>query len=319
MISLTGETFSPLHHMPHAKASFSIHNSPLSEGAVLGFEYGYNVFAPETLVIWEAQYGDFANSAQVIIDQFIAAGRAKWGQKSGLVMLLPHGHEGQGPEHSSGRLERFLLLAAENNWTIANLTSAAQYFHILRRQAAYLKREEVRPLIIMTPKRLLRHPKVASSGIELSKGEFKTILEQSDIRNENIEKIERLIFCTGKIAIELAEQLSDKKDCEWLHIIRIEQIYPFPEMKVESIIKRFVNLKEIYWVQEEPKNMGAWYFVEPFLRRFSPKNVLISYVGRRRRSSPAEGDPYVHKKDQARIITAALTKGGIPIGRNQST
>ena len=316
---LTGETFSPLHHMPLAKASFSIHNSPLSEGAVLGFEYGYNVFAPETLVIWEAQYGDFANSAQVIIDQFIAAGRAKWGQKSGLVMLLPHGHEGQGPEHSSGRLERFLLLAAENNWTIANLTSAAQYFHILRRQAAYLTREEVRPLIIMTPKSLLRHPKVASSGIELSKGEFKMILEQSDIRNENIEKIERLIFCTGKIAIELAEQLSDKKDCEWIHIIRIEQIYPFPEMKVEKIIKRFVNLKEIYWVQEEPKNMGAWYFVEPFLRRFSSKNVLISYVGRRRRSSPAEGDPYVHKKDQARIITAALTKGGLPIGRNQST
>ena len=151
----TGESLFTTTCLSTAKASFAIHNSPLSEAAVLGFEYGYNVFAPETLVLWEAQYGDFANSAQVIFDQFIAAGRAKWGQKSGLVMLLPHGYEGQGPEHSSGRLERFLLLAAENNWTVANLTSAAQYFHILRRQAAYLKREEVRPLVIMTPKSLL--------------------------------------------------------------------------------------------------------------------------------------------------------------------
>lgn len=178
---VTGKSFSPLHQISTAKASFAVHNSPLSEMAVLGFEYGYNVSAPETLVLWEAQFGDFANSAQVMFDQFISAGRAKWGQKSGLVMLLPHGYEGQGPEHSSARLERFLQLAAENNWTVANLSSAAQYFHILRRQAAILNQEEVRPLVIMSPKSLLRNPTVAATAKDLSEGQFNSILEQSGL------------------------------------------------------------------------------------------------------------------------------------------
>ncbi|MCQ6276187.1 2-oxoglutarate dehydrogenase E1 component [Bacillus sp. V3B] len=307
--SSTGKGFSPLHVLSTAKASFAIHNSPLSEGSVLGFEYGYNVFAPETLVLWEAQYGDFANSAQVIFDQFIAAGRAKWGQKSGLVMLLPHGYEGQGPEHSSGRLERFLLLAAENNWTVANLTNAAQYFHILRRQAMILNREEVRPLVIMTPKSLLRNPLVASNGLELSEGEFQSVIEQPDLL-EKIEKVQRIVFSTGKVAIDLAEKLNTESETDWLHLVRIEEIYPFPESEIERIIKRYPHVKEIVWVQEEPKNMGAWHFVEPFLRTYSSSNTIVSYLGRRRRSSPAEGDPNVHKKDQARIITAALTKGG---------
>ncbi|HEX6923318.1 MAG TPA: 2-oxoglutarate dehydrogenase E1 component, partial [Bacillales bacterium] len=187
----TGETYSPLHTIPQAKASFAIHNSPLSEAAVIGFEYGYNVTAPETLVIWEAQYGDFANAGQVMFDQFIAAGRAKWGQKSSLVLLLPHGYEGQGPEHSSGRLERFLQLAAENNWSVANMTSAAQYFHILRRQAAIAGKEQARPLVIMTPKSLIRNQNVASPGMALAEGKFQTVLEEPGL-GENPDQVERL-------------------------------------------------------------------------------------------------------------------------------
>lgn len=303
----TGESFSPLHRLSSAKASFAVHNSPLSEGSVLGFEYGYNVFAPETLVLWEAQYGDFANAAQVMFDQFIAASRAKWGQKSGLVILLPHGYEGQGPEHSSGRIERFLLLAAENNWTVANLTTSAQYFHILRRQAAILLREEVRPLILMTPKSLLRNPFVATSAWELSEGEFKPVLEHPGLGN-NFDSVERVVLCTGKIAVDLQEAILSSEDYDWLHIIRIEEIYPFPIHVIKEIFNRYSNLKEVVWVQEEPKNMGVWNFAEPRIKKLTPKDVKVLYIGRRRRSSPAEGDPTVHRKVQARIIQEALTR-----------
>ncbi|MBS4189629.1 2-oxoglutarate dehydrogenase E1 component [Bacillus sp. FJAT-49705] len=303
----TGKSFSPLHLLPSAKGSFAIHNSPLSETSVLGFEYGYNVFAPETLVLWEAQFGDFANSTQVIFDQFIAAGRAKWGQKSGLVMLLPHGYEGQGPEHSSARLERFLSLAAENNWTVANLTSSAQYFHILRRQAAILNREEVRPLVIMSPKSLLRHPLVASSGVQLSEGEFQPVIEQP-LLGENIEKVTRIVLASGKMAIDLADSLKNIENKDWFHIIRVEEIYPFPMNTIEDIINRYPNLKEVVWVQEEPKNMGAWFFVEPRLKAITKDGVDVNYAGRRRRSSPSEGDPVIHKIEQARIIEEALTR-----------
>ncbi|GLB60711.1 2-oxoglutarate dehydrogenase E1 component [Cytobacillus sp. NCCP-133] len=304
---ITGKAYSPLHKLSTAKASFAIHNSPLSEAAVVGFEYGYNVFAPETLVLWEAQYGDFANAAQVMYDQFIAAGRAKWGQKSGLVMLLPHGYEGQGPEHSSARLERFLILAAENNWTVANLTSSAQYFHILRRQAAILGKEEVRPLVIMSPKSLLRNPLVASTGLELSEGEFKSVVEQPRL-GENPEKVKRIVLGTGKIAIDLAENLKKYEDQDWFHILRVEEIYPFPMETIRDILSRYPNTEEIIWIQEEPKNMGAWNFVEPRLKEIAGKEIEVRYVGRRRRSSPAEGDPTVHKKEQARIIDEALTR-----------
>ncbi|MFE8694785.1 2-oxoglutarate dehydrogenase E1 component [Cytobacillus sp. FJAT-53684] len=305
--SNTGKSYSPLHLFSSAKASFAIHNSPLSEAAVLGFEYGYNVFAPETLVLWEAQFGDFANSAQVIFDQFIAAGRAKWGQKSGLVMLLPHGYEGQGPEHSSARLERFLTLAAENNWTVANLTSAAQYFHILRRQAAILKREEVRPLVIMAPKSLLRNPLVASTGLELSEGKFQSVIEQPGL-GQNAEKVTRLVLSTGKMAIDLVDHLKNIDDQEWFHLLRVEEIYPFPMKELKNISSRYPNLKEMVWVQEEPKNMGSWNFVEPRLQQLAQGSVEVTYSGRRRRSSPSEGDPNVHKKEQARIIEEALTQ-----------
>ncbi|QGQ46544.1 2-oxoglutarate dehydrogenase E1 component [Metabacillus sediminilitoris] len=303
-----GNSYLPLHRLGNAKASFTVHNSPLSEGSVLGFEYGYNVFAPETLVLWEAQYGDFANAAQVFFDQFIAAGRAKWGQKSGLIMLLPHGFEGQGPEHSSGRLERYLQLAAEDSWQVANLTSAAQYFHILRRQADLLKREEVRPLVIMTPKSLLRNPKTVSSINELSEGEFKPVIEQPGLGNAP-EKVKRLVLCSGKIAIDLEDKLhSLEGNQDWVHILRVEELYPFPKEIISSIIKRLPSLEEIYWVQEEPQNMGAWLFIDPRLREIAPEGVPVRYIGRRRRQSPAEGDPTIHKKTQERIVTSALTE-----------
>ncbi|WP_210365148.1 2-oxoglutarate dehydrogenase E1 component [Bacillus sp. REN3] len=315
--SENGDQYSPLHALPDAKASFSIHNSPLSEAAVVGFEYGYNVFAPETLVLWEAQYGDFANAAQVLFDQFVAAGRAKWGQKSGLVMLLPHGYEGQGPEHSSGRVERFLTLAAENNWTVANLSSAAQYFHILRRQAAILQQEAVRPLVLMTPKSLLRNPLVAAEPEQLAKGSFKCIYEQPGT-GQDPEKVKRVILCSGKIGIDLAEKI-DPDSHQWLHILRIEEIYPFPLELLREKLSRYPNLSEIVWVQEEPKNMGAWTFVEPRINKAAPNGMQVSYIGRRRRSSPAEGDPNTHKMEQARIVADALTNrngGGVESGRH---
>jgi 2-oxoglutarate dehydrogenase E1 component len=303
----TGEEFVPLHHISEANASFVVYNSPLTEAAVLGYEYGYNVFAPETLVLWEAQFGDFANMAQVMFDQFISSGRAKWGQKSGLVMLLPHGYEGQGPEHSSGRLERFLQLAAENNWTVANLSTSAQYFHILRRQASILRWEEVRPLVLMTPKSLLRHPLAASDVEEFTNGQFHPVLEQKGL-GENHEKVERIILSTGKLTIDLAEQINKMEGLDWLHVVRIEELYPFPKEELQAILARYPNIKEIVWVQEEPQNMGSWCYVEPKLREIAPDGVDVSYIGRRRRASPAEGDPVVHRKEQERIIQCALTK-----------
>ncbi|WP_268921758.1 2-oxoglutarate dehydrogenase E1 component [Metabacillus schmidteae] len=302
--SITNETFSPLHRIPQTQASFAVHNSPLSEAAVIGFEYGYNVFAPETLVMWEAQYGDFANTAQPFFDQFLSAARAKWGQKSGLVLLLPHGYEGQGPEHSSARIERFLQLAAENNWTVANLTSAAQYFHILRRQAAILGTEFVRPLVIMTPKSLLRHPLTASAGTELSESHFKTVVEQPQT-GSNVNEVKRLVFTTGKMAIDLAakvEEMKGNRNLDEVHIIRIEQLYPFPKEQVREIIQRYPNLSEIIWVQEEPKNMGSWHYIAPILIELASGILEVGYIGRPHRSSPAGGDPLVHKREQERII-----------------
>ncbi|MTT30438.1 2-oxoglutarate dehydrogenase E1 component [Terrilactibacillus sp. BCM23-1] len=304
--SENGETYIPLQHLNEATGSFQIFNSPLSETAVLGFEYGYDVFAPQTLVIWEAQFGDFANVAQVIFDQFIAAGRAKWGQKSGLVMLLPHGYEGQGPEHSSARLERYLQLAAENNWTVANVTSSSQYFHVLRRQALIKGHESVRPLVIMTPKSLLRHAKAASKIEKFSEGGFQPVLEPDDA-SDSIDQVERLVLCSGKMAIDLeTEREKIKKECVWLRIIRIEELYPFPAEEIEHLISRYPNLRELVWVQEEPKNMGAWQYIAPYLRECAPHHMDLKYIGRPRRSSPASGEPDIHKREQRRIIVEAL-------------
>jgi 2-oxoglutarate dehydrogenase E1 component len=243
----------------------------------------------------------------VMFDQFISAGRAKWGQKTGLVMLLPHGYEGQGPEHSSARLERFLQLGGEYNWTVANCSTAGQYFHILRRQAAILQKEEVRPLVIMTPKSLLRNQFAAVTAEELAHGEFHSVLEQKGL-GENQAAVERVVLCSGKIAIDLEEHLQNIDDKDWLHILRVEEIYPFPKGDISGILERYSNLKEIVWIQEEPKNMGAWTFAESRLRAIAPEGVEVHYVGRRRRSSPSEGEPTVHKKEQSRIINEALTR-----------
>lgn len=315
----TGKKFSPLHHLSTAKAAFSVYNSPLSEGSVLGFEYGYNVFAQDTLVLWEAQYGDFANSAQVMFDQFISAGRAKWGQKSGLVMLLPHGYEGQGPEHSSARMERYLTLAGEKNWTVANLSSAAQYFHILRRQAEMLGKDEIRPMIIMTPKSLLRHPLAGSPVEEFTEGSFKPLVEQPGL-GDSPDNVERLVFCSGKMAIDLAEAVGKSEESlDFLHVVRVEEIYPFPVREIRDIISRYPNTREIVWVQEEPKNMGAWTYIEPRLEAVTSNRLDVRYIGRRRRSSPAEGNPTAHKQEQARIIREALSRDVVSSGAGTSS
>lgn len=305
--SESGDLFSPLHQLTDAQASFAVYNSPLSEASVLGYEYGYNVFAPETFVIWEAQYGDFANAAQVIFDQFISAGRAKWTQRSNLVVLLPHGYEGQGPEHSSGRLERYLQLSAEENWTVANLTSAAQYFHLLRRQASQCGQSDARPLIIMTPKSLIRNPRSTSEGTELASGHFQPLLPEPLLGQEP-SKVTRLVVCSGKIAVDLQTELESArdKDWSWLHILRLEQLYPFPERELAAHLNGFSSLEEIVWLQEEPKNMGAWSYTEPRLRAAAPAIANIQYIGRPERSSPASGYAEVHVFEQRRIVSEAL-------------
>ncbi|SDI27142.1 2-oxoglutarate dehydrogenase E1 component [Natribacillus halophilus] len=308
----TGENYSPMHTLSTAKASFALHNSPLSEAAVVGFEYGYNVQAPDTLVLWEAQYGDFNNAAQVIFDQFISAGRAKWGQRSGIVLLLPHGYEGAGPEHSSARLERFLSLAAENNWNVVNATNTSQYFHLLRRQAATLEMDEVRPLVLMTPKSLLRNQTIADSYEAFTDGKFSATLEDPKTSGQE-DEVETLIFCSGKISIDLNENIDDDVDTSRFHIVRVEELYPYPKEDIEAVLSRYNNVKHVKWVQEEPKNMGAWGYIEPYLRETLPSDIDIEYIGRRRRSSPSEGDPNVHKREQQRIINDAL---GLKEGRS---
>lgn len=301
----TGEEYLPLHNISGSQASFDVYNSPLTESAIVGYEFGYNLEDQKALAIWEAQYGDFANMAQVMFDQFVSASRSKWGQQSGLVMLLPHAHEGQGPEHSSARLERFLQLSAENNWTVANLSSAANYFHILRRQAKMLGEPSMRPLVIVSPKSLLRHPLVGADVSDLTEGSFQTVLEQPGT-GKNKEKVERILFASGKMAIDLAEQVKDGEGFDHLHIVRVEQLYPFPAEKISKIIARYPNVKELVWVQEESKNMGAWSFASPYLQEMAD-GKKVSYVGRIRRSSPAEGDGASHALEQKRIIDEALS------------
>ncbi|CAM3725607.1 2-oxoglutarate dehydrogenase E1 component [Alkalicoccus chagannorensis] len=302
------QSYSPLHGLSDAKASFTVHNSPLSEAACVGFEYGYNVQSPETLTLWEAQYGDFSNGAQVIFDQFISSGRAKWGQKSGLVLLLPHGYEGQGPEHSSGRMERFLTLAAENNWHVANLTRASQYFHLLRRQAKMLKEDVIRPLVLMAPKSLLRNTNVASDLEEFAEGEFRPVIPHPDLASKP-KKVKRVVFASGKVAVDLEEALEESgKTPEWLQILKVEELYPFPRKQIKDVIQDYTNLEEIVWVQEEPQNMGAWHYIYPHLQSLTSGDVPVEFIGRRRRSSTAEGDPKVHKMEQNRIIEQALNR-----------
>jgi 2-oxoglutarate dehydrogenase E1 component len=285
----------PLANLPLAQAPFEVHNSPLSELAALGFEYGYSVVAPRALVLWEAQFGDFVNGAQVIIDQFISAGRAKWGQLSRLVLLLPHGYEGQGPEHSSARLERFLQSCAENNMRVANCTTPAQYFHLLRRQARFPER---RPLIVMTPKSLLRHPKATSAVSELADGRFHRVIDDASVQPKDVR---RIVLCTGKIYYDL---LAGREDARTVALVRVELLHPFPVAELGAVLQRYDGA-ELVWAQEEPENMGAWSWVAPQLRALAGRDAV--YVGRPCRASPAEGFADAHETEQRRIVADAVT------------
>ncbi|HEV7493582.1 multifunctional oxoglutarate decarboxylase/oxoglutarate dehydrogenase thiamine pyrophosphate-binding subunit/dihydrolipoyllysine-residue succinyltransferase subunit [Baekduia sp.] len=295
----TGQTVCPIQSLPGALAPFELHNSPLSEIACLGFEYGYSAEAPETLVLWEAQFGDFANGAQVIIDQFITSGLAKWGQTSRLTLLLPHGYEGSGPEHSSARIERFLQSAAEGNVRVANLTTPAQYFHLLRRQARITKQ---RPLVIFTPKSLLRLPQATNRIEHLAESKFFPVLGEPRVP---IEKVTRLVLCTGKIYYDLVSH-PNRAGNEGVAVGRIELLYPFPEAQVLELINTYPNLKEVVWAQEEPRNMGARAHMSPRLLQVLPKHLAFGYVGRPERAVTAEGYPAAHTAEQNRILRTAL-------------
>jgi len=302
----TGERVIPLQQMPATRASFAVYNSPLSEAGPLGFEYGYSVQAPDALVLWEAQFGDFANVAQVIIDQFIVSGWAKWRQRSALVLLLPHGYEGQGPEHSSARLERFLQLAAEDNVRIANCTTAAQYFHLLRRQAI-LRTVDPRPLIVMTPKSLLRHPRAMSPMRELAEGRFQPVLDDPTAR-QRPDDVTRLILCSGKVYVDLVTS-QFAATASHVAIVRVEELYPFPGDELAAILRQYPNARDVVWLQEEPKNMGAWTYMQPRLQPLLDGRTL-RYIGRPERASPAEGFAEMHEQEQARIIAEAFA--GVP-------
>jgi 2-oxoglutarate dehydrogenase E1 component len=298
----TGETVTPIQVMPEATASFAVYNSPLSENAAMGFEYGYSVHAPEALVLWEGQFGDFVNGAQIIIDQFLSAARSKWGQEPTLVLLLPHGFEGQGPEHSSARLERFLTLSAQDNLRVANCTSAAQYFHLLRRQAARLE-SDPRPLILMTPKSLLRHPMAASKPEAFTSGTFMPVLDDPQAADRR-DKVTRIILCSGRIAIDL-ESSEFRTDADRIAIVRVEQVAPFQTTALRNIISQYPHAEEIVWVQEEPKNMGAWVYMSERILDAFPEYEL-HYVGRPKRASPATGSADQHASEQAAVIAAAF-------------
>ncbi len=295
----TGQEHSPIQHLPGALAPMELHNSPLSEQGCLGFEYGYAQEGPETLVLWEAQFGDFVNSAQVIIDQFITPGLAKWGQTSRLTLLLPHGYEGSGPEHSSARLERWLQLAAEGNIRVANCTTPAQYFHLLRRQARVAKQ---RPLFLMTPKSLLRLPQSTSSLDELARGQFRPVLAEPGVEPD---RVTRVVLCSGKIYYDLIGHAA-RKDNPGVAIGRIELLYPFPQGEILALLARYPKLEEIVWAQEEPRNMGARMYMAPRLLQVLPDEIHFGYIGRPERAASGEGYPVAHAKEQGRIVSTAL-------------
>jgi 2-oxoglutarate decarboxylase len=297
----TGAVHVPIQHLPDARASFELHNSPLSEYACLGFEYGYAVTAPEALVLWEAQYGDFVNGAEIIVDQFLIAGLAKWRQTSRLTLLLPHGYEGSGPEHSSARLERFLALGAEGNIRVVYPTTPAQYFHLLRRQARH---GDMRPMVVMTPKSLLRLPQATSSLADLADGAFASVLDDPSVAAP--DAVRRVILCSGKVYYDLATspQRAEQPD---LAIVRCERLYPFPTDPLEAVMARYPKVERVAWVQEEPRNMGARKFVLPKIRHLVPFRIPLGDISRPERSRPAEGYPAAHVVEQARIVREALT------------
>ncbi len=297
----TGLRYVPIQNLSGALAPFELHNSPLSEAACLGFEYGYSAASPESLILWEAQFGDFANSAQVIIDQFIVAGESKWGQTTRLTLLLPHGYEGAGPEHSSARIERFIQLGSEGNIRLANPTTAAQYFHLLRRQARIAK---PRPLVVFTPKGLLRLKAAASSLEELTDGSFQLVLDDPRTVDRR-EQIDRLVLCNGKVFYDI-DQHDRREAATTAAVARVELLYPFARNELRTLIGSYPNLKKVVWAQEEPKNMGAWSVMARRLPELLPDGVELQYTGRPQRSSPSEGYPVAHRLEQERIVLTAL-------------
>ncbi|HET9157620.1 MAG TPA: 2-oxoglutarate dehydrogenase E1 component, partial [Myxococcaceae bacterium] len=307
----TGAVYVPLQDLGAGAGQFEVYNSPLSETGCVGFEFGYSLDYPDALVLWEAQFGDFANGAQVIIDQFIVAAEDKWRRLSGLTLLLPHGYEGAGPEHSSARLERFLAMSAEDNVQVCYPTSSAQVFHLLRRQAI---RPWRKPLVVMTPKSLLRREEASAPLSAFTSGSFQRLI--SDLPGAGASKVTRLLFCTGKVVYDLLAARAKASD-ETVAIARLEQLYPFPEAQVAAEIARYPGLQELVWVQEEPENMGAWSFVLPRLTgRASAqgRNLPLRYAGREASASPATGFQKTHELEQTLLIDAALSRGQ-PDGR----
>ncbi len=296
----TGDKYFPLAHLKEGQGVFNVYNSSLSEFGVLGFEYGYSLAYPSALVLWEAQFGDFANGGQVIFDQYLASGAQKWQRYSGLVVLLPHGYEGQGPEHSSARLERFLQLAAEGNLQVVYPTTPAQYFHLLRRQ---VKRQIRVPLVVMTPKGLLRHPACVSSLEDLSMGRFQEILDDP---SENSHEATRVLFCCGRVYYDLLEE-REKRKLNSIALIRIEQLYPLHHDAFMQILKKYARLKEYFWVQEEPRNMGAFGYIQPLLKELLPKDAVLNYVGRSMNAATATGSHKIHEKEHELMMNRAFS------------
>lgn len=307
--SENGRKYAPLANLPGAKGVFEIFNSALSETAVLAFEYGFSTVATDALTLWEAQFGDFVNVAQPIIDQFIVADRAKWGQDSGVVMLLPHGYEGQGPEHSSARLERFLQMCAEGNMTVAYCSTPAQYFHLLRRQAL---RKSRRPLICMQPKSLLRLPQAASKLEDLSQGGFQSVIDDP-IASQHRDDVRRIVFCTGKLYYDMSLAATRNPN---VALVRVEELYPWPHEEIVRIMDLYPVIEQVVWAQEEPKNQGAWTYVQPRLRASAGASVGVRYVGRPERASPAEGYMDAHQAEQARIIAMVMDTGEVAAERS---
>jgi 2-oxoglutarate dehydrogenase E1 component len=301
----TGEPYCGLNAIGSGQAPMWVYDSPLSETAVLGFEFGYAMDAPNTLVLWEAQFGDFANGAQVVIDQFMAAGQSKWKRDSGVVLLLPHGYEGQGPEHSSARLERYLQLCAENNMQVCYPSTPGQYFHVLRRQ---MRRNFRKPLVLMTPKSMLRLK--ASVVEDLTTGRFFEVLDDPTAETQDAK---RLLLCSGKIYHELQEECTKKKPKKPVSIVRIEQLYPLHEEMLKEVFGRYSKVREVVWVQEESQNMGAWTFLEPRLRSLLDRE--IHYVGRDASASPATGSRTIHLREQQELLDAAVHGNGTHIVR----
>jgi 2-oxoglutarate decarboxylase len=301
--SLTGDRWTPLSELKsdrNAAARFYVFDSLLSEYGVLGFEYGYSVVSQDQLVAWEAQFGDFSNGAQIVIDQYISSGEDKWQQRSRLVMLLPHGYEGQGPEHSSARLERYLQLCADNNLQVCYPTTPAQYFHLLRRQ---VRQQIVRPLIVITPKSLLRLPAATSTINELTDGGFRPVID--DARATDKAKVQRIVFCSGKVYYDL-DAARGEENVGDVAVVRLEQFYPFPSSAVSSIIASYPNARSFVWTQEEPQNMGGWTFVEPRFASLLPEGAKLRFVGRAPSASPATGSYTIHNLEQERLVSDSL-------------